>query len=76
MFYNNTTEALVPPVVSVTIKAYLLNELPVGVFKLKFSNYDISDESVSVLTGDIVIGAPAGEVVKAIQMVLIAGKII
>ena len=46
-----------------------------GVFRLRFSNYDISDESVSVMTGDIVIGAVAGDVVKAIQMVLVAGKI-
>ena len=66
-------EEFIPSVVSVTIKAYLLNEVPKGSFQLEFSNIDPQNPSVIGVTQSIIIGCSAAVMLTAIHDIHLVG---
>ena len=67
-------EEFIPSVVSVTIKAYLLNEVPKGSFQLSFSNIDPQSPSLLGVTQSIIIGCSAAVMLTAIHDIHVIGE--
>ena len=64
--WPRTPEVLLPPVITVTVKSYLLNELPRGTFSLTFTNFAPHTPGLFGVTGSIPIGSTAAIVADSI----------
>ena len=64
--WPRTPEVLLPPVITVTVKSYLLNELPRGTFSLKFTNFAPQTPGLVGVTGSIPMGTTSAIVADSI----------